>query len=77
MSPAGDRQGPSALKREKDLCAGVSRAHRKSFALDLKGETEKTRPAREKPGHGHHDLRVFSNLNDSIILQSKTPKFCP
>lgn len=63
MSPAGDRQGLSALNREKGLCAGVRRAHRKkSFALDLKGGRDKTRPARDMPGHGHHDLRGLVQL---------------
>lgn len=37
-------QGTPVSKREKGLCAGVSRAHLKSFKLDLKGNGIKTDP---------------------------------
>lgn len=77
MSPAGDKQGPSALKREKDFCAGVSRVHGKSFALDLKGEREKTRPARDKPRHGHRDLRGLFQLEWFYYSTIKKPKILP
>ena len=48
--PAGNRRGMPVSKREKDLCTGVSRAYWRSFKLDLKGERNKTRLARDKPG---------------------------
>jgi len=66
-SPAGDRWGTQVSKGEKDLCTGVRRAHCKSFKLDLKGERDKTRLARDKPVRG---TPMFEGWCASEVLQS-------
>lgn len=46
----GDRWGVPVSKCENSFCTGVSRAHQKSFELNLKGKWDKTTLARDKPG---------------------------
>lgn len=65
--PAGNRQGTPVSKGQKDLWAAVNKAHRRSLELGLKGERDKARTTRDKPGRS---MPMLEGQCAAKVLQS-------
>lgn len=64
-------------KGEKVFCSGVSGAHWKSFKSDLKGQRDKTRLTRDKPGSCTPVFEGHNMLPGPFLFVVKTGPHCP
>lgn len=68
--PAGNRPGTLVSKGKNYFCTGVSRAHWKTFKLDVKGERDRNKLTGDNPGGGSS---MAVGWCASKVLQSAIP----